>query len=675
MSWNRALIVLLLTASTAWGAGRLRAGDVDMRIEATRIRVLVERGVATTEVEQVFANDSDRPGEAAYEFPLPAGATFSGLSIWVNGEEVQGEVLARSRAEEVYTEVTGIEVRPTAEARQRRHGRVEIRSKDPGLLSMEGRKLRLRVAPVPAHGTQRVRIRYVAPVRVESGAGRYVFPMALQGVQAAHTGTLDCEVLLNSAGALNVNSPSHPEGELQTLVPGAVYRFVTHAKDVALDRDLEVRYTLPAQTYPRLTVTAARSADAAKGVVQLTLTPWLPKGSRRAGRDVVLVVDTSASMRPRRNGMLRAAHTLLNALTPRDRCEVVAFDLGARSLWGELKGGARDRKLDAWAFLKGLSFQHQADPRALLRAVARLKPTKGLARPVDVVLITDPSLSDQSSLLRSLATRARAAGVRVFPLELGPSRAAQAPLAELARRTGARAYAADFKGEAHAAKSLLAVLSQPVIRSPTLRFEGVELTEVYPRETPAVLTVGTPIHLYARYAQPSAGRACLEGTLPDGRRLRWTLNLALPARADHLDVSRLWARAAADSVLASLAQPGLEASRRAQLESELLRVSLEGPILTQATALIVLESEALFARHGIQRSNREQIGRERAAQAQREARLDDDVQASRAGARGSTNYSWSGSSGRSGGGAGGPLLLLLGLVAIFTGLRRVDRDL
>lgn len=47
----------------------------------------------------------------------------------------------------------------------------------------------------------------------------------------------------------------------------------------------------------------------------------------------------------------------------------------------------------------------------------------------------------------------------------------------------------------------------------------------------------------------------LEGLLPNGQRVRWALGFELPDRGDHLDVQRLWARAAADDLEAALAAP------------------------------------------------------------------------------------------------------------------------
>jgi hypothetical protein len=175
--------------------------------------------------------------------------------------------------------------------------------------------------------------------------------------------------------------------------------------------------------------------------------------------------------------------------------------------------------------------------------------------------------------------------------------------------------------------------------------------------------------LLGRYAKPGRGTAVLEADLPDGRRARWALPLELPARGKTRDVERLWAQASADEVLDALAVRSLERFRRAELEKELARVSLEGQILTPATSLLVLESEAMFRDHGIERRNRDRVEADRAAEAQRREdaerlvearRLEAATQGELAMAAPRESSIWP----RRGGGAGEPVFLLLALAAL-----------
>ncbi len=60
--------------------------------------------------------------------------------MYVGGKRMKGELLDKDRARQIYEEIVR-------------------RAKDPGLLEyMDGNLLRLRIFPVPARGTQKVRL-------------------------------------------------------------------------------------------------------------------------------------------------------------------------------------------------------------------------------------------------------------------------------------------------------------------------------------------------------------------------------------------------------------------------------------------------------------------------------------------------------------------------------------
>jgi Ca-activated chloride channel family protein len=56
------------------------------------VNVIINNGFAITTVDQIFFNPTDRDMEAVYTFPLPKNASLSELSLWIDGQEVVGEV-------------------------------------------------------------------------------------------------------------------------------------------------------------------------------------------------------------------------------------------------------------------------------------------------------------------------------------------------------------------------------------------------------------------------------------------------------------------------------------------------------------------------------------------------------------------------------------------------------
>src|SRR5689334_4970129 len=86
-------LIAIGVGSSAQAAGLLVAdGGFGGRLEIKEhsARVVINNGVAVTEVEQVFVNTEQRVVEALYTFPVPKGASVSNFSMWINGREMTG---------------------------------------------------------------------------------------------------------------------------------------------------------------------------------------------------------------------------------------------------------------------------------------------------------------------------------------------------------------------------------------------------------------------------------------------------------------------------------------------------------------------------------------------------------------------------------------------------------
>jgi Ca-activated chloride channel homolog len=120
-------------------------------------------GFARTRVEMLFANPNDRVLEGELRFPLLAGQEIDGFALDINGELRDAVPVEKARGKEVFEEVIRRRV-------------------DPALLeTTAGENFRLRVYPLPAHGTRRVVIHYSERLDVSRGQYRYRFALANNG--------------------------------------------------------------------------------------------------------------------------------------------------------------------------------------------------------------------------------------------------------------------------------------------------------------------------------------------------------------------------------------------------------------------------------------------------------------------------------------------------------------
>lgn len=669
-------LVLCALPSSAYAIGRMRTKDTHLDIDSLRIRVLIEESHTTTEVDHVFRNKSKQAAEAAFDFPLPQRATFSGLSIWVNGEEIQGEVVEQMRAKSIYTSITGIQVeeirKPELRASTRKRPAPIPRPKDPGLLQMHGRLLRLRVAPVPANGFHRVRVRYIEATHIENGQGRYVFPMALEGSSAVKAKRFSCQLRVQSQSRLDrVWSPSHlKQAILKTQRSGHIYQMTVDEKNATLDSDFECRFQFAQKLRPEVQVHCSEQA------AQITITPWIPDRFNKAGRDIVFLVDSSKSMWRHLYELRKAFDGFHSFLREQDRFNIISFNLGATVFHPKMQNLKDFRRRDILHYFARQKYMHQADPTVALCALKRILKRSGQrGRGVELILITDAEFSDQPSLIRAMTITAQERRLRCFALELGSSRYPQRPLTQFAEKTGGSCFAGNHNRSLGAAQDLLQTLYSPVLDKPKLSINGITLKNSYPNQLPSSLRSGSSFRIYGRLDKTGEGTIRLSGRLPDGATKTWTVPISLNPD-QKLDIDRLYAQSMANSYLDKLSIANLGRRQARALEIMLLKVSLDAQILTPATCLIVLENESLFQQHRVDRQNRDRINLERAAEARRVKKLNEQFRRSKTESNRDTLAQFSPSNeGRKnnwispprvsgGGGSGDPTFLLLAIFAV-----------
>ncbi|MBR4985344.1 MAG: hypothetical protein IKY83_06375, partial [Proteobacteria bacterium] len=131
----------------------LRFGDyaLDVRVSGMFARVSTAFSVY---------NDNGRVFEGALEFPLPDGGVVCGYAIDISGVMTDARVVEKEKARIAFE----AEVKLGA---------------DPGLVEqVKGNAYRTRIYPIPAHGSRRIRVDYVAPVVLNAaGDAAVMLPM------------------------------------------------------------------------------------------------------------------------------------------------------------------------------------------------------------------------------------------------------------------------------------------------------------------------------------------------------------------------------------------------------------------------------------------------------------------------------------------------------------------
>lgn len=287
-------------------------GAVKMSAVVTNVAVVDQ--VSTTTLEITLSNPNPRIMEAELVLPVPEGAVVKGFELEGLPNEGKARILPRDEARRIYESI----VRQT---------------RDPGLVEFIGSSLiRSSVFPVPASGTQKLRISYEQVLPADGPRVDYILPrsdaLAESGVEWSASMTIS-----SSKPIATVYSPSHSLA-VDRRGPGEVHLKVTGAMG-STPGSLRVSYLLdPAKdasnralsatlfTYPDLELTG--------GGGYFMLLAGLPSGVTAANvktaKEVTLVIDRSGSMKgPKIEQAKKAALQVLEGLDTGDAFNLIDY--------------------------------------------------------------------------------------------------------------------------------------------------------------------------------------------------------------------------------------------------------------------------------------------------------------------------------------------------------------
>jgi Ca-activated chloride channel family protein len=582
------------------GLGRMTArvpGRTDVvsgvRLVSHDVDVVLRDGIARTEVEEVFQNDTSQVLEGRYVFPLPADASISRLALWVNDKPVEGEIVEKKRAAAIFKGIVEDTVRP----------------RDPALLEwVSGGDFSLKIFPLPPKGSRKVRIAYDQVVPESGGRVRYVYPLSVGAERATQIDDFSVHVRAADTRA-KLEEVETPRYATSKSVDDRGFRIEFGAKRFTPDDDFIVSYTRQRADEAEVSAyvpswgefkgggldDAARGAEGT-GYFALRVRADLPAGTtpEHARRDRAIVVDTSHSQsKETLAGEAKIAAGLVGQLDSDERFVVLACDSACVTFPESGLAVASDASLaELGKWLSDRTPTGSSDVAgALLDAARRLDAGAG-----QIVYIGDgsPTSGELSAAGVTARVRSTLAERRADLRFLGAGRAVDdVVVSALAESLGA-AYEPVVTGESIEQRVSELALS---LRSPVVKNARVDLPssfgDVYPR-TLRNLRLGEQVVLVGRLAANEPGEVTLRGDL-DGkpytltRAVRWTPEAA---RQNPL-VPRLWS-------LARISD--LERSTDAATVKQVIDLSRRYHVMSRYTSLLVLENDQMFAEFGIKRT-------------------------------------------------------------------------
>jgi Ca-activated chloride channel family protein len=545
-----------------------------LSVKNHNVTVTIDNQVAKTHVDQTFVNPSNYELEGTYIFPLPDDATINDFAMWVDGKKLEGTVLDRAQARQIYEEIV----------RQRR---------DPALLEYVGHNaFQAHIFPIPPHAEKRVELSYAQVLKNDGGLVKYVYPLNTEKFSPDPLASVSVSVTIKSDQALKaIYSPSHQVSIDRTNDFNATVGY--EASNVRPDRDFVLYYSLSSSEVGATLLTYKPAAQS-EGFFLLLVTPQVKTTTEKVvARDVILVLDTSGSMQGEKiNQARRALNYVLEQLNPEDRFNVITFSTGIVPYAEKLQPVSQ--RGDAERFVDQIAAGGSTDiNRALLEASSDADPE----RPAVVIFLTDglPTVGemDVQKILDNV-NHAAGSNVRLFTFGVGDDVNTMLLDSLADQHRGVSAYVRPGERIDETVSDFYSKISTPVLSDVHVDWGGIVVSYVYPYPLPD-LFAGSELVIAGRYHEAGTATITLRGSVNGVSQTYAFQDLSFKATGGDEFIAPLWATRKIGYLLAQVRLNG----ENSEAIDEIVALAVRYGIVTPYTSFLIDERQDVFTSQGL----------------------------------------------------------------------------
>ena len=609
------IVLVLGVFEKSQAAGLLKAkngGEDQISIKKHAVSVVLNNGYARTEVDQVFTSSAGQDLEAVYSFPLPREASLSELSLWIDGQEVVGEVLEKKKAQHIYQQ-------------QKSAG------KDTALAEKDDYKtFDAAVYPVRPRQDTRVRLVYYQPLRIDLNIGRYVYPLQEGGVDEERLAfwsvddrvdeDFSFDLVLKSAHPIkDVRLPGYMQQARVEQLPsdeesgnGVVYHArIDTAEGARLSEDIVFYYRLDDTVPGRVELVPYKEAGADAGTFMLTITPAASLAEISEGTDWVFVLDRSGSMSGSKiTTLTEGVAKVIGKMSPNDRFRVVTFNNDVDDLTSGFIQAEEGNVQRVIAQLKGLTAEGGTALYAGLKSGLRKMDDE---RTTAVVLVTDGVANVGPTARAEFLQLVDEQDVRLFTFVLGNS-SNRLLLESQAKASGG--FAMDISPRDDIYGRILQAKNKvfyQALHDAHVRFKGGGVEHLTPADIGSLYR-GEQVIMFGKYTRPGPVQITLDAKI-SGENQEWTCRAVLPdSDEDNPEIERLWALSRIEEAMEDVRNSG-ETEGRVQ---DIIALGTEYSLVTDYTSMLVLDEQEM-EHLGLDRKNSSRVRKERKAGTGREA--------------------------------------------------------
>ena len=626
----------LLLSTLTQAAGLLQPSDGSLpalEIKDHQVDVVIEDGYAITRVEQVFHNPHAQDLEARYSFPVPEHGSVAEFTLWIDGNPVTGEVLERQQARKVYDE-------------EKAAGR------DAGITEKDSYKtFEARVAPVRAGQDTRIRLVYLQPAYVDTGIGRYVYPLEEGGVDEEKLAfwTANKQVNRQFSFDLRVRSaypvdavrlPNQPQAQIQQLsegewqihlgnsatgiADGSVAKVPEEGQPAVqippnpignavftLDQDLVVYWRHKADLPGSVDLVTHKPQGTERGTFMLVVTPGDDLQPIKEGKDWVFVLDISGSMQGKYATLVDGVQRVLKKMRPEDRFRIVLFNSNSREL---TPGFVNATASSVAQYTQAVASISPGQSTNLYAGIKQGLKSLSADRTSALVLVTDGVANVGETRQRQFINLIKKKDVRLFTFVMGNS--ANRPLLE-AMTKASNGFAMSSSNSDDIVGQLLAAtakVTHQALHGVKIKISGVKTADLTPQQIGSLYR-GQQLVVFGHYWGDGMADVTLTGRI-SGQSKTYKTRFVFPAvSTENPEIERLWAYATIEAATAEINDFG----EKPDLKQAVVDLGVEYGLVTDYTAMVVVLDE-VFEQRGIKRSNKQRLAVERTAQQHRAGR-------------------------------------------------------
>ncbi len=565
------LILVGFLAAPSWADGFIipvppgpgKPFPPSLSIKYHHVDINIDNQVAQTSVDQIFINNHHRDIEGTYIFPIPQDASISKFSMFVGGEEIKGKILDKDEARRIYQDIVR-------------------RKRDPALLEyFKDGMFKASVYPIPAHGETRIKLYYSEVLKASGGICGYRYTLNTEKFSRDPLQSVKVNVKITSKTPMKtIYSPSH---DIRVEKQDDYHASVTYIEEnTRPDKDFLLYYTVSQQDIG-FNLLPFEDEDH-QGFFLAMISPQVEvEADRTLSKNIVFILDTSGSMKGEKIRQAKGALSFcLNSLNKGDRFNLIDFDDQVKSFETSLVRAGSEEVQKALSFVD----KTEADGgtninEALLTGLRQIESAEG---PSFVIFLTDglPTVgeTDINNILKNIKEANRFAA-RLFVFGVGYDVNTRL-LDRLAQDNHATSdYVRPSEDIEVKVSSFYKKVSHPVLTDVRLTFDGVEVSELYPRELPDIFK-GTQLLVLGKYRSGAHTGATLTGSAQGSeRRFRYEVSFSPDDNNDF--VPRLWATRRIGYLIDQLRLHG----QNKELVDEVVRLSKKYGIITEYTSFLV----------------------------------------------------------------------------------------